>query len=406
MVRLPEGLRPYFAPLKSAYTHGTRAVSPATVRVSKLRGGWLPPRAALTMEEAAADSGRFTLARPEEVLRRPRPAGLPAGDWCFPDLLTETVPRVGVLELDGGRVLQPHAVSITGGNRWIWEQGWYFGTKKPRQHPIYLHPFPGPPTEVPGRLGVLAHRGDVNYYHFLHDVLPKIGLLEQAGIERPGRWYVPYSSKWQRDLLSLVGITESEVVNSTEVRHVRAETLVVPGVAAMTEINPPWVTEFLRSRMLPAGVDRVPGRYLYLTRAYGGLNNRAILNEPDVLALLEPLGFEALDPATLPVQEQIRTFAEADVIVAAHGAALANLSFCSPGAAVVELFPSASTVPCYYNLAWAVPGLEYRYLSGAGPVASTARHKFVVADITVDLQRLEETVSDLLAARRTSGPDR
>ena len=102
---------------KRAYTVGTRAVSPATVRMSRMRGGWLPSGVAETMEDAAKDGGSFTVARPEEVLYRARPVGVPERYWCFEEALTETVPRVGVLELAGGRVQQPHSVVITAQNR-------------------------------------------------------------------------------------------------------------------------------------------------------------------------------------------------------------------------------------------------------------------------------------------------
>jgi len=400
VVRLSEGLRPYFGPLKRAYTAGTGAVSPATVRMSRLRGGWLPTGVAETMEDAARDGGRFTLARPEEVLHRARPTGDPERYWCFEEALTETVPRVGVLELDGGRVLQPHSVVITSANRWLWEQCWYFGTTKPRQHPMFLHPFRPPPVDVPGRLGVLTTRGDANYYHFLHDVLPRIAVLEQAGVERPDRWYVPHTTRFQKELLELWGIGEDEIVNSDEVPHVRAQTLVVPGVASTIERNPPWVSQLLRNRLVPVGVERVPGRYLYLARR-AGRHNRCVLNEAAVLALLEPLGFQVVDPGDLSVRDQVRTFAEADVVVAPHGAALANIPFFSPGASLVELFPSQSMVADYWKMSCGVEGLEYQYLSGAGPAAGTTRGEFVVADITVDLPKLDAMVSALLAARQT-----
>ena len=398
MVRLSENLRPYFGPLKRAYTVGTRAVSPATVRMSRMRGGWLPDGVAETMEGAARDGGAFTLARPEEVLHRARPVGVPERYWCFEEALTETVPRVGVLELAGGRVLQPHSVVVTAKNRWLWEQCWYFGTTKPRQHPMYLHPFPPPPVDVAGRLGVLASRGDANYYHFLHDVLPRIAVLEQSGVPAPDRWYVPQTTRFQRELLELWGIGADQVIDSDEVRHVRAQTLVVPGVPSMIERNPPWVSQLLRQRLVPAGIERVPGRNLYLARR-AGLHNRAVLNETEVLALLEPLGFEVVDPGALSVAEQVRTFAEADVIVAPHGASLANLSFCSPGSALLELFPSQSMVADYWKMTCGVEGLEYQYLSGTGPAAGITRGEFVVADITVDLKQLEKMVSALLAAR-------
>jgi hypothetical protein len=398
VVRLSEGLRPYFGPLKRAYTVGTGVVSPLTSRLSKVRGGWLPTGVAMTMEDAARDGGAFTLARPEEVLHRDHPIGDPARYWCFEEALTETAERVGVVELAGGRVLQPHSVVITGRNRWLWEQCRYFGTTKPRQHPMFLHPFPQPPQEVAGRLGVLSTRGDANYYHFLHDLLPRLAVLEQSGVERPERWYAPYSKGWQRDLLKIWGIGPDEVVDSSTVPHVRAESLVVPSLASIDERNPPWVSALIRERMVPAGLERVPGRHLYLTRG-AARNNRIVLNEAEVVGYLEPLGFQVVDTGVLSIDEQVRIFAEADVIVAPHGAALANLPFCSPGSALVELFPSQCMFPDFWKVACGVEGLDYRYLAGAGPAVPATRAAFVVADITVDLGKLEAMVSALLAAR-------
>lgn len=400
MVRLPEQLRPYFGPLKSAYTIGTWAVSPATVRLSARRGGWLPTGVAETMEDAAQDDGVFTLARPQESLHRQRPVGVPKRYWAFEEVLDEVVPRVGVVELAGGRVLQPHAVVITDRNRQLYELCWYFGTKRPREHPIFLHPFPPAPVDVPGRLGVLATRGDANYYHFLHDVLPRTNVLEQAGVEPPDRWYVPRATRFQRELLELWGIEEDRVIDSSQVPHVRAQSLVVPGLASTIERNPPWVSRLIRSKLVPPGLDRIPGNHLLLTRG-PGKNNRSVTNEPEVRALLEPLGFTPLDPGTVSVREQIEAFATADVIVAPHGASLANIAFCSPGSALVELFPSGSMVADFWKMACGVEGLEYRYLSGVGKRVGTTRSEFVVADITVDLGALEATVSDLLAARES-----
>ena len=53
----------------------------------------------------------------------------------------------------------------------------------------------------------------------------------------------------------------------------------------------------------------------------------------------------------------------------------------------------------YWKMTCGVEGLEYQYLSGTGPAAGTRREQFVVADITVDLPRLEAMVAALLAAR-------
>ena len=199
---------------------------------------------------------------------------------------------------------------------------------------------------------MLATRGDSNYYHFLHDCLPRTAVLEQCPEAGPvDRWYVPRATRFQRELLELWGIGEDQVVDSATVPHVRAEHLVVPGVASHHRAQPavggpaPAAAPAARRRC-----QRVPGRHLYLTRGTAR-NNRMVLNEAEVLRLLEPLGFTSVDPGELSVADQIRTFAEADVIVAPHGAALANLVFCSPGATLIEIFPAMSFVADYWKMA-------------------------------------------------------
>ncbi len=399
MVRLSPWLRPYFRPLKRAYTVATRAVAPATIGLSKLRGGWLPTGVADTMEDAARDGGALWVSRPEEVLHRSLPDGVPPAHPVFVEAREEVVPRVAVLELAGGRVVSPHAVVVTREGRLLQEQCWYFGTTRPREHPVFLHPFPGAPQEVPGRLGVLATRGDANYYHFLHDCLPRVAVLEQCPDVAPvDRWYVPQATSFQREALALFGVPPGEVIDSAAVPHVRAECLVVPGLASDIERNPPWVAQLLRDRLCPPGLERVPGRHVYLTRGTVR-NNRTVRNEAEVVEALGRRGFEVVDPGGLPVVEQVRTFAEADVIVGPHGAALANLVFCSPGSTVVEIFPAMSFVADYWKMAWGVRGLAYRYLTGAGEPVGTTRGEFVVADITVDVRQLVATVDDLLRSR-------
>ena len=82
--------------------------------------------------------------------------------------------------------------------------------------------------------------------------------------------------------------------------------------------------------------------------------------------MLEPLGFEAIDPGAMSPAEQVRAFAEAECMVGPHGAGLTNLAFAPAGAAVVELFARDYVNECFWALASTVEGLRYRYLVGDG----------------------------------------
>jgi hypothetical protein len=382
--------------LKPAYTQATRMVAPVSVRASQLRGGYLPSGYVESMEEAAVTTGgRCLTVRPPEMLTRTLPQGIPDRSADYVPWLSEHVRRVALAELPHGRVLSPHNAVITGNDQLLVEVSLYFGTSRAREHPIFLHPFPGMPLEVGGRLGLLALQGDSNYYHFMIDVLPRLGVLEQCpDVAPPDLWYAPKATDFQRELLEMMGVDLDQVIDSSETRHVVAETLIVPSPAAMTIINPPWVIGYLRRKLLPQKITRMEGRAIYVTRG-DSINNRRVDNEAELMDYLTGHGFEMVDPGKLSAVEQIETFAQASMIVGAHSAGLVNLTFAGPGAAVVELFPAGGVNACYWKLAEAVPGLEYRYVLGTGEPESVSLSEFLVSDIQADIPAIGRTLDDL-----------
>jgi hypothetical protein len=396
-LRIPAPLTPLWPQLKRAYTHATRAVAPVTRQLSRARGGYLPRGAVATVDESIADAGgRMWVARPEERVLREVPTGEPPRHVKFIGDADLHVGRVAVAELPGGRMLGRHRVVIDCRDRMIEEFGLYWGTKRWSEHQIFWHPFPDPPLEVEGTLGVIAGRGDLNYYHFLMDVFPRLAVLESEGVPTPDRWYLPLGQPFHRPILELAGLLPgAEVVDADTHPHVRAERLLVPGLPDVDKRVPPWSVQFIRERLRPPGAEVVPGRRIYVTRG-SQRHNRIILNEPEVLELLGERGFEVVDPGAHPAIEQIRMFAEAEWIVSPHGAALTNLLFASPGATVVELFAPNYVDVSYWKLADCVPGLNYRYLIGAGPQPRPGREEVAVMnDITVDLAALKRTLDAL-----------
>lgn len=397
MVRLPAPLRPLFPYLKPAYVGMTGAVAPAMQRLSQARDGYLPTGVVPTLSEAAVSTGgTYALARAAEVVERPPMVGVPADLPLADPSDGQSFAPVGVAELPGGRVLGPHHAVISGRGDLVPEVSWYFGTKRPRQHPVFLNPYPDPPLAVEGRLGVLAARGDVNYYHYLMDVITKLGVLEQApSIPMPDRWYASVTGPpFQRQLLELAGVPADAVIDAVAHPHVRADVLVVPAPPEMTEKNPPWAVEWLRERLLPKVDLTGPRQRIYVTRGPSA-NNRTVLNDEEVTALLAERGFVMVDPGSMSVADQIRTFANAEVIVATHGAALANLIFASPGSTVVELFPAGCLLPDYWRLASGVPGLTYRYLGAPGRPPRHGRAELIVRDIEVDVPALARMLDEI-----------
>ena len=70
------------------------------------------------------------------------------------------------------------------------------------------------------------------------------------------------------------------------------------------------------------------GRRIYASRADAPV--RYVSNEAEIRKMLEEEhGFETLAMSTLPLEDQIRAFREASIIVGAHGAAFAHLGECA-----------------------------------------------------------------------------
>jgi hypothetical protein len=394
-VRLPTLLRPIWPQVKVAYRRGTQTVAPLTGQMSRARGGYLPRRSVSVMEDSARDDGQVWEVRPAEELSRAIPDGEPPRHPSFADQLEDAIPRLAIAELPGGRVMDPHRVVIDGRGRLIEELSTYWGTLSWRQHPMYWHPFPDPPLEIPGRLGVLAGRGDHSYYHFLIDILPRLAAFETAGVPQPDRWYAPLGHGFQRQILELAGFLPGpEVIDADLVPHVQAESLLVPGFPDNHLRTPPWAVGFIRDRLRNPELELIPGRRIYITRG-SDRNNRTVTNEPEVVQMLGELGFTVIDPGALTVAEQVRAFAEAEWIISPHGAGLANLAFASPGASVIEMFPPDYVQTCYWKLASAVPGLGYRYLVGVGKPPRNGMMNGAGSDITVDLGALSRMLDAL-----------
>ena len=92
----------------------------------------------------------------------------------------------------------------------------------------------------------------------------------------------------------------------------RCETLRAATSPAIHEFGISWTAAFLNELFLPDPPDN-GSRRIYVRR---GVTNRAVLNEDEVLALLEPAGFEAVTMDGRSIGEQAALFASADVVVA------------------------------------------------------------------------------------------
>jgi capsular polysaccharide biosynthesis protein len=233
-----------------------------------------------------------------------------------------------------------------------------------------------------------------NYAHCLLQSIPRLALLERAfGWDADRFLLVDGTPAPMLEAIAHVGVPADRImlVPRVDAPAYRCTTLRAATSPLTDEFGVPWVADFLASVFLPTARPSTPPR-LYVRR---GVARRRVLNEEHVLAALEPGGFTVVELGGRPVSEQATLFANAEVVVASHGAALANLVFCRPGTKVIELLGPNTATPAFAELAWRRT-LDYRVIMGTEPTVPARWWRWQPdADTRVDVVALRRCLDDL-----------
>ncbi len=402
MSRLPARLQPLWPLAKQMHLTGARAAG--RLGRSRFGGSGVPGAGTSTSGETLAADGSVgrVVLDPPGVVRRAMPVGEPQEQWYFRAHLAEPDPGRFVLELADGRLVGRHVAVVSRDGVLDGETSHYFGVEDWRQHPVFWQVRPPAPEIVDGTVAALSARatGD-NYYHFIIDALPRLGMLEEAhpGL-RPDVWVVDRRTRYQRELLALAGFDPAElggrVVEPDRHLALQAKRLLVPSLPNAGTLVTPATTRWLQDRLPARAVAGRPER-LYVTRGTAP-NTRRVVQDAEIRSRLERRGFVAIDPGSLSVQEQIDHFAAARVVVAPHGAALTNLTFCRPGVRVLELFSSSYLNGGFWSITSNIADSRYRFLVSEGrrPHRPGRIPLHFMDDIDVTADQVEHALDALL----------
>jgi capsular polysaccharide biosynthesis protein len=231
---------------------------------------------------------------------------------------------------------------------------------------------------LPGWYATLCYPSSFAYFHWIVESLPRLKMLQPFLGDLDGL-FVPANLEPQlTESLIAMGVRQEQLVPLEMTSHVQPENLLIPSYCAGLNI-PQWVPTFLRATVLADRPSPVR-RKLYISRS--DASKRRVLNEGEIASLLAKHGFETIALRDLDFRSQAELFDQADVVVGAHGAGLANVAFCRPGTKVIELLPSRHVAPHVYYSLTAAAGGEYWYLCGTPATASDGEQ--VHLDFTVD----------------------
>ena len=253
-----------------------------------------------------------------------------------------------------------------------------------------------PPQESVQCQVILASfsRDQANYAHWMLDVLPRILVGHSNEHVRAAPILLTKEpTPWQEEALRIFGVERSRVVSVDATAPIRLRNVVLP-VTTHDLYPTPYSIKVLRRALTFSGAlsSGKPTRRLYVPRR---ARFRRVLNEDQIGALLAKLGFEEISPGDLSVASQIKAFSEAEIVVAAGGAAVTNALFMQPGTALVVYGPNTNYGTYFSYIA---QQLAIRYAGVVGSPSPDLVNTYVGWNFSLD-------VSDVELAIRATAPD-
>jgi capsular polysaccharide biosynthesis protein len=245
-----------------------------------------------------------------------------------------------------------------------------------------------------------------NYAHWMTEVLPRINLF--CNIEQSLKVPLIVNDGLHSNLiesLRVVAGDKREIIALPTGVGVRVKHLSITSVAGYVPFQrrsnrsrnhshgrfSPFALELLRQRLREGqGVASSPSIRQVFIKRNSGIRN--IINSREIEDFLISLGFSLVEPELLTHAQQVTLFSNADVIVGATGAAMANIIFCKPTANIIIMIPIYPHTSYWYwqNIARAV-GNQINYVLGV--ITSTAASG-IHSDFHINSSDLLDAIGD------------
>lgn len=247
-----------------------------------------------------------------------------------------------------------------------------------------------PPERIPAGV-FLAGLGEFNYFHWMIEILPKLGflngtdgdllgdypLLVGGGVARHPQ-FVEALECWAPSARVVV-LEDDRTYEVADLVHVNAPATLpfnlragergrVSDFLVAPEVVVEWHARTPASAVPTVPAVRVGRRRLFLARE----GPRRSYNQEELVDAFAGFGFEPVLLEHLSLREQVALVADAEFIVGPTGAAWTNLVFCAPGTkAVCWMSERSREFAAYSNLA-ALAGVRMRYVLHPTQARSTS----------------------------------
>ena len=179
------------------------------------------------------------------------------------------------------------------------------------------------------------------YGHWLIDFLPRLHVLTHLGMDLGSLTYLlPHNiMSFSRRWLALLGIGDDRIRSYdtvTETCRIR-RALVPTAFRGNGRASPLLGAAAQAFKTTIIGTPSLPRtRDLFVSRRQWANTSLSMVNADWAERRLQAIGFEIVFPEELPIDEQVRLFAQARMVVGEYGSGLHNSIFCGPGSLVVN----------------------------------------------------------------------
>jgi Glycosyltransferase 61 len=195
---------------------------------------------------------------------------------------------------------------------------------------------------------------DTGYYHWLLEVLP--AALFALSVS-PDSWLLLSNRARGYVTQAAEMLAPGRVIRANGVR--RVEECVVAAIDPFSGFVQTAEIDRLR-RSFPRALNGAEWpTHLYVSRRRD--RKRALGNEDAVEAAMQRQGLTVSYMQDLSLDDQIALFSSVELVVAPHGAGLANLAWAERIRRLIEIFPTGYFNDCFARLSQTV-GAEYRYV--------------------------------------------
>ena len=261
-------------------------------------------------------------------------------------------------------------------------------------YPLRFTALPRERIHFAGKVCVLAKLFSGNYWHFINECLDCVYLAEEAGFD--GCYIVPDNS-FCKELMHLLGIADERIIPLSCLQYGKVYAFKEVWVCHRREINYAFAAKVLRqvSEKITEGLEEdcsLPDT-IYVRR----IGSRRLLNGREIAGRY---GFTEIIPEDFSVQDQIRLFYQAKIVLSEHGANSANSLFMRKGAVFVETFGNGWKFPfSLYSLH--EKGVHYLPVSDLHPEKYDRYRKS--QDYVIDEVLLETMIENALQIRKAEG---